>query len=42
MVVQRIVHDHRGTVGVESVPGLGTTFRLSFPVDPEARACLPS
>lgn len=41
-VVQRIVHDHRGTIGVESVPGLGTTFHLSFPTEPEARACLPS
>lgn len=41
-VVQRIVHDHRGTIGVESVAGLGTTFRLSFPVPQEARACPPS
>ena len=41
-VVQRIVHDHHGTIGVESVPGLGTTFRLSFPIEPEERACPPS
>ena len=41
-VVQRIVHDHHGTIGVESVPGLGTTFRLSFPMETEERACPPS
>ena len=41
-VVQRIVHDHHGTIDVESVPGIGTTFHLSFPIEPEARACPPS
>ncbi|HET9250593.1 MAG TPA: ATP-binding protein [Candidatus Eisenbacteria bacterium] len=41
-VVQRIVHDHRGTIDVESVPGLGTTFHLSFPTEPEAPPCPPS
>jgi two-component system nitrogen regulation sensor histidine kinase NtrY len=40
-IVQRIVHDHRGTIDVRSDPGRGTTFRLSFPTGPEA-ACPPS
>ncbi|MGE0825546.1 MAG: ATP-binding protein [Candidatus Binatia bacterium] len=30
--VQRVVHDHRGRVTVESEPGRGTVFRVSLPV----------
>lgn len=33
-IVQRIVHDHRGTIDVRSEPGRGTTFLLSFPTEP--------
>jgi two-component system, NtrC family, sensor kinase len=29
-----IIRDHRGTVDVQSVPGIGTTFVLAFPVAP--------
>ncbi|MGH7397163.1 MAG: two-component system sensor histidine kinase NtrB, partial [Candidatus Rokuibacteriota bacterium] len=28
-----IVHDHRGTISVDSQPGEGTTFTVTFPVD---------
>ena len=29
-----IIQDHHGTVDVQSVPGIGTTFVLAFPVAP--------
>ena len=31
-VTRKLVHDHGGTLGVESVPGEGTTFTLAFPI----------
>jgi nitrogen fixation/metabolism regulation signal transduction histidine kinase len=41
-IVQRIVHDHRGSIEVRSEPGRGTTFLLSFPMDPATQPCPPS
>jgi len=35
-IVHNIVRAHRGAVEVESQPGCGTTFRLSFPACPAA------
>jgi signal transduction histidine kinase len=32
-VVHKIVEDHGGTIKVESAPGQGTTFWLTFPID---------
>jgi two-component system, NtrC family, sensor histidine kinase HydH len=32
-VTRRIIHDHRGTIHVESVPGKGTTFSLELPLE---------
>jgi len=29
---QNIIHNHKGTIGVESSPGVGTEFQISFPV----------
>jgi signal transduction histidine kinase len=29
-----IIQDHHGTVDVQSVPGIGTTFVLTFPAAP--------
>lgn len=33
--VQRVVHEHRGRVTVDSAPGLGTTFRVWLPMGGE-------
>jgi signal transduction histidine kinase len=33
-VIRKIVEEHGGTVGVESPPGKGTTFRVELPVPP--------
>ena len=30
-IVAAIVHAHGGSVGVESIPGAGTTFRITLP-----------
>jgi signal transduction histidine kinase len=30
-IVKQLVHAHGGTIDVESTPGLGTTFKLTFP-----------
>lgn len=36
LVCKRIVDSHRGNLKVESTPGIGTTFRIEFPmIDPE-------
>lgn len=35
-IVKDVVDAHRGTILVESEPGVGTTFRLRFPLDPTA------
>lgn len=37
-ICRRIVQEHRGDIAVESVVGQGTTFRVKFPVAPEAGA----
>ncbi|MDB5311064.1 MAG: zraS 2 [Gemmataceae bacterium] len=37
-VTQKLVHAHGGTVGCESHPGEGTTFRLVFPLAPPPAA----
>jgi len=31
-IVERIVHEHRGTIDVQSEPGRGTTFRIRLPL----------
>jgi two-component system sensor histidine kinase HydH len=31
-ITQRIIHEHRGTIEVESEPGKGTTFSITLPV----------
>ncbi|HNJ42582.1 MAG TPA: ATP-binding protein, partial [Acidobacteriota bacterium] len=32
VVVHQIMRDHHGHIDVESTPGQGTCFRLSFPI----------
>lgn len=34
-ITQRIIHEHRGRIDVESRPGLGTTFIVTLPASPE-------
>lgn len=34
-IVERIVHEHHGTIDVRSEPGRGTTFRIRLPLHPE-------
>ena len=40
-IVQSIVSDHGGRVSVESEAGVGTTFRIEFPVKPPRRPPVP-
>ena len=35
-IAQRIVHEHGGSIAVESEPGRGTTIRVRIPLDSEA------
>ncbi len=41
-IVAAIVHAHGGSVGVESIPGAGTTFRITLPDRQPARERLAS
>ncbi|MBI3363582.1 MAG: PAS domain S-box protein [Ignavibacteriae bacterium] len=41
-VVYGIIKSHSGIVEVESTPGVGTTFRLFFPVREDAKAIAPT
>ncbi|MFH0773941.1 MAG: ATP-binding protein [bacterium] len=34
-IAQRIIHEHGGTIRVESVPGKGTTFNIRLPIKKE-------
>ena len=36
-ITQRIIHEHRGKIDVESRPGLGTTFIVTLPASSEAK-----
>lgn len=37
-IVQKITEEHGGTVSLESVPGEGTSFKVSLPIGPESSA----
>jgi signal transduction histidine kinase len=41
-LVQQIVAEHAGRIDVESTPGTGTTFTLTFPARAAARAGAPT
>jgi len=30
-ITKRIIQEHKGTIGVASQPGVGTTFKIRFP-----------
>jgi two-component system sensor histidine kinase PilS (NtrC family) len=40
-IVYRIIEDHGGTIGVESEPGKGSTFRIKFPLEETAVQSAP-
>lgn len=40
-IVKSIVEVHDGTIGVSSVEGVGTTFRIELPVQPRSEAARP-
>lgn len=31
-IVRKVIHDHRGRIAVESLQGIGTTFRIGLPI----------
>ena len=33
-IVRKVIHDHGGRISVESHPGIGTTFRITLPLNP--------
>ena len=35
-ITQKMVHEHGGTISVDSVPGAGTVFRVKMPYQPES------
>jgi signal transduction histidine kinase len=41
-ITQRIIHEHRGKIDVESRPGQGTTFIVTLPIAREGEPSDPS
>jgi signal transduction histidine kinase len=37
MITQKIIHEHGGTIGVESEKGKGTKFTIRIPEEPRGR-----